>query len=332
VKEEGFTPLIIGVLVGSSDVVKKLVSLPNIDLDTKAEGVGPAVYDAARRGKLEMVKAMKEAGADMNNVGGSNEIPPLSIAIAAGHNEVARYLINQAKVDVNIEGKDGASPVFHAAQVGNFEMLKLLKKAGANLDTVGGPNKVSAVAIASETGFLKLVDYFISEGVDLNRQGLDGDTPVYLAASRGHLDIVKALQKAGANLNIPSGQEQFSALGAAILTGNSNIAIYLVRNGADVNQKTGAGSSPPLLAAQEGQLAVLEALADAGADLEAPGGRFEITPIALASLRNHADVVKFLVDQGVDVAVPDVDGDTALDLAERQGYQDIVRILQSADQ
>merc|ERR1712215_355259 len=188
VKEEGFTPLIIGVLVGSSDVVKKLVSLPNIDLDTKAEGVGPAVYDAARRGKLEMVKAMKEAGADMNNVGGSNEIPPLSIAIAAGHNEVARYLINQAKVDVNIEGKDGASPVFHAAQVGNFEMLKLLKKAGANLDTVGGPNKVSAVAIASETGFLKLVDYFISEGVDINRQGLDGDTPVYLAASRGHLD------------------------------------------------------------------------------------------------------------------------------------------------
>jgi len=329
IKVEGYTPLVLAVMFGSTNVVQKLVTIPGIDLDAKSD-VGPAVIEAARRGKLGMVRALKEAGANMNNVGGSNEISPVAAAIYENQIDVARYLINQG-VNVNIAGKDGATPVFTAAQIGNLEIMKMLQKAGAVLDTVGGPNKVSAVGIAAEGGFLKVVDFLISEGVDLDRQGLDGDSPAYLAASYGHLDVLKALRSAGASLDIPSGSEQFTALAAAILTGNSKIAIYLIKNGANLQLKSEKGSTPAFLAAQKGDLAVMKAIAEAGGDLETQGPS-SLTPVAFAAYFGHEAVVRFLIDQGVDLSVRDVDGNSALDLAEAQGFNDIARMLRTADQ
>jgi ankyrin repeat protein len=330
VRKTGYTPLILAVNLGNTDVVKKLVTIPGIDLDSKHEGVGPAIWDAVSNGNLEMVKALKEAGADMDNVGGPNAASPLTVAIVKNHNSVARYLISRG-VDVNLAGTDGGTPAFIAAALGNLEILKLLEKAGAVLDTVAGANKVSAVALAAQDGFLKVVDFLISKGVDLDRQGLDGDSPVYLAAVNGHLDIVKALREAGADPNIPSGPIQLPPLTAAILTGNSATALYLVSSGADTQQVAALGYTPALAAAQEGDLAVMEALAEAGADLEAAGGPKADTPVAVAAARGHAAVVRFLVEQGVDLNFSNEDGDTALDLAEAGGYEDIARILRTAD-
>lgn len=46
---------------------------------------------------------------------------------------------------------------------------------------------------------IKLVQYLINDGIDLNMRDKDGNTALISAAEHGHIDIVKLLIVAGAN-------------------------------------------------------------------------------------------------------------------------------------
>jgi len=54
---------------------------------------------------------------------------------------------------------------------------------------------------------------------------------------------------------------------------------------------------------------------------------FFMTPLLNAITRGHADIVRIMVDSGVDVDLADLYGTTPLLAASRSGHADIVRIL-----
>ncbi len=51
------------------------------------------------------------------------------------------------------------------------------------------------------------------------------------------------------------------------------------------------------------------------------------TAIMYAATKGHIDIVKALIDRGVDINVKDKDNDTALIIAKKNGYNDIVQFL-----
>ena len=114
----------------------------------------------------------------------------------------------------------------------------------------------------------------------------------------------------------------------ALLKGNTDVALFLINNGANIDTQSAQGFTPSLIAAQEGYLKVLQALAEAGANLETPGGSFEMTPLAIAAIQGELDIVQFLKDKGVNLDAKDKDGKTALDLAKELGNDDIVKVLE----
>ena len=69
----------------------------------------------------------------------------------------------------------------------------------------------------------------------------------------------------------------------AILFDNSDVALFLITSGADVNSQSSEGYTASFIAAQTNNLPILEALSDAGANLETKGGPFEMTPLAFAA-------------------------------------------------
>ena len=66
--EEGWTPLMIAIEEGHLTTVQALLSVPGIDINAKNFLEETAVYVAARRGKVDVVKALLENGADIKKV------------------------------------------------------------------------------------------------------------------------------------------------------------------------------------------------------------------------------------------------------------------------
>jgi ankyrin repeat protein len=76
---------------------------------------------------------------------------------------------------------------------------------------------------------LETVKLLISYGMHpfLNARNRSGFTPIFLAAGRGHLDIVRFLVETGANINIHT-KDGSSVLHAAVMSGNYDLVYYLL--------------------------------------------------------------------------------------------------------
>ena len=83
------------------------------------------------------------------------------------------------------------------------------------------------------------------------------------------------------------------------------------------------------VAAMEGNLPVLKAYLSGDRNLLNGRNESGLTPLHLAAWKGHADVVKFLLDQGADPNVVENSGDTPLHYAASWGFVDCARLLLS---
>ena len=124
-----------------------------------------------------------------------------------------------------------------------------------------------------------------------------GETPLMAACKRGHLDAVRALIGAGANVNATDANGWTPVFKAAynpeLDCGFAPVVQALVDAGADVNARIFYGLSPLMLAAGAGEAGVCEVLLNAGAEVKATndGGR---TALAMAKERFFVDVINLL--------------------------------------
>ncbi|MCU1385142.1 MAG: hypothetical protein JWL71_3839, partial [Acidobacteria bacterium] len=75
-------------------------------------GLAP-MHLAARQGELESVKALIEAGAEVNQRGTGDPITPLLIATVNGHFDLAKYLLDQG-ADPNLAQSNGVASLYAA--------------------------------------------------------------------------------------------------------------------------------------------------------------------------------------------------------------------------
>lgn len=144
---------------------------------------------------------------------------------------------------------------------------------------------------ASRNGNATLVEFLILNKANLNRKNRFGDTPVLLATSQGHTNVVARLTEAGADLN-PQG---WGPLHYAAYFQRADLVTYLVGKGAKI-------------------------------DALAPNGR---SPLMLASELGHLDIAKRLILLGANRALADTEGKSAKDLAQARGFVDVVEFLEA---
>jgi len=114
--------------------------------------------------------------------------------------------------------------------------------------------------IETQEMVLKHINYFVSQGTDVNARGTDGPgmTPLHWAARIGDIESAKILVSQGANVNAMVDHPQAlsgTPLVFAILEGSIEVVKFLVSHGADANVKVrhpnGSGESTPLAIARE---------------------------------------------------------------------------------
>jgi len=175
-------------------------------------------------------------------------------------------------------------------------------------------------------GNVALVRYFINQGVDVN--AVKGNwTPLMVAASENHVEVLQELIKAGAKVNFVN-RHGWTALIEAADEGSYECAEALIKAGADVNL-TGAGNNrtPLAMAGSEGHTRVFSLLVQKGADVFSTSGKG--SPLHEAAEEGMLDIVKRLIDLGADAGARDEYGRAALSYAAEEGNVDVVRYLLS---
>lgn len=139
---------------------------------------------------------------------------------------------------------------------------------------------------------------------------------------------------------LTSQQAAESSSVAVATTAPPLIAATLAGNVDDVRSQLLQGTNPNVVyhtntaltyAARDGFTEIARLLIDYGADVNWIDGE-GVTPLILASFKNHRSLVQLLLDHGADTATRDQWNRTALDYALRRGESDpIAQLLKNAN-
>jgi uncharacterized protein len=324
--ENGVTPLMVAVEVCSDYLVDLL--LDNSAKIDKVNNEGDAAFDIAiERECSSIVDTLIKAGADINKEN-KRGIMPLSLAILYSSN--ITYKLIKAGADVNKANKDGKTPLMAAAYKKDKNLIDLLLKQGAKVDTVTNKGLTALLlALMPDDSSSVVVDTLIKAGADVNRESEQGDTPLIVAVAKRHCDVVARLIEAGAKVNAVNKLGD-SALLQAAANGYLGIVAMLIKAGADINKGNNVGITPLGIAACLGYYDPVACLIKAGADFNKAEKINLWPPVYAAVYHNHKDIVELLLTVGADIYTKDNSGRTALDIAREKGYQEIVELLQKA--
>lgn len=151
-----------------------------------------------------------------------------------------------------------------------------------NLDNIDYVyNGSTALIIASEHGYLGLVELLIKKGANIEASNIDKCTSLFMATLKNHYEVVNILINNGANANVSAYNIRRPVLMEAILNDNIKIFEILIDNGANINASDNRGQ----------------------------------TALMCAVLLTRLNYVKLLLDKNVNVSAIDCDNKSALNHA-----------------
>lgn len=186
---------------------------------------------------------------------------------------------------------------------------------------------VRDLSIAAREGHLQIVKLLLTAGADVNVRN-DYGTAFQLAVDQGHLEIVKLLFTAGADFNAQN-EDTNSALHIAVSSNHPETVDYLLTVGADVNMQGYHKETALHVAVSEGYLGIVKLLLTAGADVDIQD-YYEKTALHTAASKGYLKITELLITAGADVNIQDYREDTALHLAVSEGNLEIVKLLFTA--
>ena len=145
IEAEGFmgqTPLGLAAEEGASEIMQILLGqgadsgTPEGE-DKQSPTIGSeALFTAIKKGDVETVRLLVEAGTDVNAAEGFGGNTPLHEAVEEGNTEIVQILVD-AGADIEAEGFMGRTPLSLAAEEGATEIMRILLGLGESTDTSG---------------------------------------------------------------------------------------------------------------------------------------------------------------------------------------------------
>jgi ankyrin repeat protein len=182
---------------------------------------------------------------------------------------------------------------------------------------------------AASTGKLEevrklLKSGWLKKGTDPNVADGDGATALHKAASKGHVEVLKALLDAGANINAAE-EMGWTALHRAVMEDKNTAAQLLLNAGADSNVAGNLGLTPLHWAAIKGLHSIVTILLAKGAHINA-----RTTENLYRSYYTNSDFLRdndISADKQEKMLRTEHTGETPLHLAARGGHVRAVEAL-----
>ena len=308
-----------------------------------------ALHFAARQGAADTVRAIVDAGADVNGVSAGDQTTAMLIAAVNGHFDLVSYLLEKGG-DPTLASDAGMTPLYAALNV-QWASKAFYPQPRAYLQ--------------QKTSYLDLMTQLLAKGADPNarlrrkiwytqynfdllRVDDQGATPFWRAAYASDLDAMKLLVAQGADPTLPTAKpavnDRFRQGGTrstdetkdhsglpAVMTGGPDIPPLLAASGAGYGEGF-AGNAHRF--APTGMLAavtyLIEELGTSPNVRDADGN----TALHHAASRGDNAMVTYLVTKGGDVTMLNRGGQTTVDMANGpvqrvQPYPETIKLLES---
>jgi len=357
----GVTPLSLAAVNGNAGLIEALLAA-GASANTVVSKGQTVLMTAARTGNPAAARVLIEHGADVN--ARESQLGETALMWAASENqaEVVTLLASRG-ADINARsstiqfpkdrfGLEGVltilphgnwTPLMYAARDGGVDAARALAKAGAEVNATD-PDGTTALILAIMNAHYDTANAILEAGADPNITDKAGMAALYAAVDMSSLGEVYGMppRKVNDTLKPTDVMARLIAKGAvvdALLKSPT-----LQRNHTPGEGQLGAGTTPLMRAARNGDFAAMQILLAAGADptLKQPRGT---TALMMASglgrglgvfakdYGTEADLrqaVELLVERNVDVNASTDDGITAIHLAAQGGLDSIVRVLAMA--
>ena len=322
--DNGTTPLYSAAEEGFLPIIKKLFRhKPDMDpAPRKLDGRSPH-HAAAAGGHLEVLEYLDEKHKDVHP--DEDGILPIHFAARGGHLHIINRLSDRSNITAMDNNKE--LPIHFAALKGHLETFQRLLQFGRDFE-VGIDIKcrdlsvtvqedpdgtLTPLYLAVSSGHLKIVEYLINEGADVNVRSFRKRTILHEAARQTIPEMFELLLKH--NLGpFEKDETGKTPLHIAAIVGNSKIIdIYLKMQDID----TGLGIldaesySALVFAIGNKHAKIAEKLISKGVDIHLLD-QYKRSLLNLSVILEDTSVFKSLLEGGVDVNIADVFGQTAL--------------------
>jgi ankyrin repeat protein len=257
--------------------------------------------EAVRQGKIRKVKAFIKEGVELN--GPKNEDSPLHVAVFNRNLTIVKLLI-KAGADVNQVDVMKNSPLHQAVGMfGKLSIVKALVEGGAKLNQRGMFGR-TPIMEASANGKLKIVKYLISRGANIQAKTCRGKENALMEASEGgHLRVVKLLLKQSMQLLNHLDSHNRSALMKAARSGHLKTFRYLMSKSPRINFTDSSGNDLLMAAVSGGNLNIVKDIIEKhGFAIETINNN-RSTPLLLAVRTGNTRIAKYLLSKGANVNV-----------------------------
>jgi len=299
IPENKHEPLIEAINRGHESVVRCIVdegsrAYPNDPLLYDAPKTFRAVFRQDNLGILQYFCVEKAVPVNIQDTEGKSL---LVMAIENKSQKCATYLLNHPVVDINLGDNKGRKPIVAAMERRLYHISHLLMK-NPNLDFNASDDTGTTVLMHTIINKFFINVPFHPE-IDINAQDCHGRTALMIAIERENLPAIQELlysQFAMVNLQDHTGH---TALSLAIRKGSPRMVRLLVRDSrVDVNTPDISGQTLLMAAIELGKLEIVRELS---------------------------------YSRSIDFSIRNIiDGMTALDIAQENGQDEIVEILEDA--
>uniref|UniRef100_A0AAY4BB58 Ankyrin repeat domain 6b n=1 Tax=Denticeps clupeoides TaxID=299321 RepID=A0AAY4BB58_9TELE len=251
----------------------------------------------------------------------------LLVASHKGQADNVVQLINKgAKVAVT---KYGRTPLHLACYKGHIEVVKILLKAGCDLD-IQDDGDQTALHRAAMVGNGDVIAALVQEGCALDRQDKEGNTALHEVAWHGFSQSVKQLVKAGANVHAKN-KAGNTALHLACQNGHAQSAKVLLLGGSRPDGRNNVGDTCLHVAARYNHVPMIRILLGAFCSVTERNQAGD-TALHVAAALNHKKTARLLLEAGTDGSLCNNAGQTALEQAREFNNPDVALLLTKAPQ
>ncbi|XP_018327967.1 protein fem-1 homolog B isoform X2 [Agrilus planipennis] len=208
-------------------------------------------------------------------------------------------LLNQSVVE---EDGQRCTPLIVASRYGHEKVVKMiLSRFNPDLECEGTVKfdgyvieGASALWCAAGAGHLNVVKTLVKAGADVNHPTRTNSTPLRAACFDGRLDIVKYLTDHSADIHIANKYNN-TCLMIAAYKGHLDIVSFLLENGANPNEQAHCGATALHFAAECGHVSIVKELLKYNAKFSK--NEVGMTALKAAAERTRADVVECLLER-----------------------------------
>ncbi|KAG0308647.1 phosphate system positive regulatory protein pho81 [Dissophora globulifera] len=248
------------------DLIQKLVETGLINFKLVDDiSDRTCLHEAAIVGRLSLLKLCVEQGVspDCMDVYGRR---PLHYAAMFGYADCATYLLSLG-ASLVAKDHDGFQPLIYSVVGGHTRCVEIFLNNGVDTEAYESGDPIP-LSLACHYGHEDIAMLLISRGANLIASNADGLEPLHITCREGHTRLTEMLTLKGARLNQEDKYMCWTPLFYAASEGHVDCVMILLQAGCSVKVLDEHGKTPIYYAASEGHSGCVDLLVDAGGKAE----------------------------------------------------------------